>query len=121
MICDHSWSPSTYLGVVRNKERGGAIVFHEVFGEKAHPGVVSVEDDPLPCCFGLPNEVVLQQSRRIQVHYHIYEAWDAPSGQSLGTNTTLSPSVQQQLPFLIVRTSTAHCLHITSYLKMKIT
>lgn len=75
-----SSSPSTHLGVVRNKERGGAIVFHEVFGEKAHPGVVSVEDDPLPCCFGLPNEVVLQQSGRIQVHDHIYEARDAASG-----------------------------------------
>lgn len=79
-IFNNSSSLCTYLGVVRNKERGRPVIFHEVFGEKAHPGVVSVEDDPLPCCFGLPNEVVLQQSRRIQVHHHIYEAWDAASG-----------------------------------------
>lgn len=61
-------------------------MLHEVFGEKANPGVIAVEDDPLPRRLGLPNEVVLQQRGRIQIHYHINESWDAASGDGLGTD-----------------------------------
>lgn len=55
-----AWLDS-YLSVVRYKERGRAVILHEVLGEEAHPGVISIEDYPLPGCFGLPNEVVFQQ------------------------------------------------------------
>ena len=55
----------TYLSVVGHKEGGGAVVLHEVFGEEADPGVISVENYPHPRCLGLPNEVVFQQGRRI--------------------------------------------------------
>lgn len=85
----------TYLGVVGHKEGGGAIVLHEVFGKKAHPGVISVEDDPLPRCFGLPNEVVFQQCGRIQIHYHINESWDTASGEGLGMDEIMSLSSEQ--------------------------
>lgn len=64
-------------------------MLHEVFGEKANPGVVAVEDDPLPRRLGLPNQVVFQQRRRIQIHYHINESWDAASGDGLGTDGLL--------------------------------
>lgn len=70
-------------------------MLHEVFGEEAHPGVIPVEDHPLPCCFGLPDEVVFQQCRRIQVHYHINEAWDSASGESLGRDMFLSLYYEQ--------------------------
>lgn len=71
-------------------------MLHEVLREEADPCVVSIEDYPLPCCFGLPDEVVLQECRRIQVHYHVDEAWDAASGESLQRDTT------QFLPLLII-------------------
>lgn len=64
-------------------------MLHEVFGEKSNPGVVAVEDDLLPRCLGLPNEVVFQQRGRIQIHYHINESWDAASGDGLGTDGLL--------------------------------
>jgi len=72
-----------YLGVVGHEEGGGAVVLHEVLGEEAHPGVVSVEHHPLAGCFGLPHQVVLQQRRRVQVHHHVDEARDAAGGESL--------------------------------------
>lgn len=78
------FSARTYLSVVRHEEGGGAVELHEVFGEEAHPGVVPVEDNLPPRRLGLPDEVVLQQRRRIQVHHHVDEAWDAASGESLG-------------------------------------
>lgn len=61
-------------------------MLHEVFGEKANPGVIAVEDDPLARCLGLPNQVVFQERGRIQIHYHINESWDAASGDGLGTD-----------------------------------
>lgn len=61
-------------------------MLHEVLGEEANPGVVAVEDDPLAGRLGLPNQVVFQHRRRIQIHYHINESWDAASGDGLGTD-----------------------------------
>lgn len=76
-------------------------MLHEVFGEKANPGVISVENYPLSCSFGLPNEVVFHECRRIQVHYHINEARNTASGKSLRRNTILSLSFQEKVLFVL--------------------
>lgn len=66
-----------YLCVVGDKKGGGAIKQLEVFGEEPQPGVVAEENQPLAGLPGLPDEVVLQQGGRVQVHHHVDEAWDA--------------------------------------------
>lgn len=61
-------------------------MLHKVFWEESNPSVVAVEDDSFAGALGLPDEVILQQSRRVQVHHHVYESRDAAGGQSLMTD-----------------------------------
>ncbi len=58
-------------------------MLHEEFGEESNPSVVAVEDDPFAGTIGLPDEIILQKSWRVQVHHNINEARDAAGGQSL--------------------------------------
>ena len=73
----------TDLSVVGHKERGGAVILHEVLGKELHPGVVPIEHHPLARRLGLPDEVVLQQCGGVQVHHHVDETWDTACGQGL--------------------------------------
>ncbi len=74
---------SSHLCVVGHKKWGSAVMLHEEFGEESNPSVVAVEDDPFACTIGLPDEIILQKSWRVQVHHNINEARDAAGGQSL--------------------------------------
>lgn len=85
---DLLWTDFAHLRVVGHEEGCSPVLFHEVFGEESEPSVVTIKDDAFASVLGLPHEVILQQSRRVQIHHHINETWNTAGGQSLQTIIT---------------------------------
>lgn len=83
---DLFWSEFTHLRVVGHEEGRRPVLLHKVFGEESDPSVIAIKDDAFASVLGLPDEVILQQSRRVQIHHHINETWNTAGGQSLQTH-----------------------------------